>query len=101
MSTTASQLSLPVSSRMKKYDMPSINLLKLDIESEEKEVLSTADQWIEKVKTIAVELHDWLKPECSDALKFVINGRCSNRTQVGDYIILKKIPEDFSIEHGK
>ena len=82
--------SLSISSLMKKYDMPSIDLLKLDIEGAEKEVLSTADQWIEKVKTIAVELHDWLKPGCSDALKSAINGRCFNRTQVGDYIILTK-----------
>ena len=82
--------SLSVSSLIKKYDMPSIDLLKLDIEGAEKEVLSTADQWIEKVKTIAVELHDWLKPGGSDALKSAINGRCFNRTQSGDYIILTK-----------
>ena len=35
--------SLSVSSLMKKYDMPFIDLLKLDIEGAEKEVLSTAD----------------------------------------------------------
>lgn len=91
--------SLSVSSLMQKYDIPSIDLLKLDIEGAEKEVLSTADQWIEKVKTIAVEVHDWLKPGCSDALESAIKGRCFNRTQVGDYIILKNTFEDFSSGH--
>ena len=92
--------SLSVASLMKRYNIPTIDLLKLDIEGAEKEVLSTADQWIEKVKTIAVEVHDWLKPGCSDALESAIKGRCFNRTQVGDYIILQNTFEDFSSEHS-
>ncbi|HEX4521812.1 MAG TPA: FkbM family methyltransferase [Gaiellaceae bacterium] len=42
-----------------------IGLLKLDIEASEIEVLSFSSDWIERVDTLAVELHDRLRPGCT------------------------------------
>jgi len=47
-----------------------IDLLKMDIEGAEKEVFEACD-WIEKVGTIAIELHDRVKPGCRTALQRV------------------------------
>lgn len=54
--------------REMKIDM--IDLLKIDIEGAEKEVFESCD-WIEKVGTIAIELHDRVKPGCGAAVRTV------------------------------
>lgn len=49
------------------YDLGVIDLLKLDIEGCEKELFSSADQWIGSVNAICLELHDRFKAGCSRA----------------------------------
>ena len=46
-----------------------IDFLKMDIEGAEKEVFSApdVDSWLSKVKVMTIELHDRMKPGCSDA----------------------------------
>ena len=45
------------------------DLVKLDIEGSEKEVFeSNPDPWLDKAKAVIIELHDWIKPNCSDAV---------------------------------
>jgi len=45
------------------------DLVKLDIEGSEKEVFeNNTDNWLKSVRALIVELHDWLKPNCSDAV---------------------------------
>ncbi len=59
---------------MELYKLNSIDLLKMDIESAEKEVLSeNYSNWLPKVKILIVELHDRMKPGCSKALFNAIN----------------------------
>jgi len=53
---------------MRELRIPSIDLLKLDIEGAEKEVFESCD-WIESVRTIALELHDRVKPGCRAAVQ--------------------------------
>lgn len=50
------------------HNIDHIDLLKVDIEGAEKEVFSQSEDWIGKVKTIVVELHDRFKPGCSDTV---------------------------------
>lgn len=50
-----------------KYKLNEISLLKLDVEGSEKEIFERSSEWIGKVKTIMVELHDRHKPGCSKA----------------------------------
>jgi FkbM family methyltransferase len=48
-----------------RFNLPHIDLLKLDIEGSEKEVLADCASWIADVGAICVELHDRFKPGCS------------------------------------
>ena len=66
-----------------------VSLLKLDIEGSELEVLSEGDtSWIERTKTLAVELHDRFKPGCSEALRKLLIGRPYRRTTQGEYEVV-------------
>ncbi len=47
---------------MKRYDIDSIDILKIDIEGSEKELFESGyEEWLPKVKVIIIELHDWLR----------------------------------------
>ncbi len=55
-----------LNSLMKKYNMEYIDVLKLDIEGAERELFAeNYDYWITRTRCILLELHDWLKPDCS------------------------------------
>jgi FkbM family methyltransferase len=60
---------MSINTLMKKYDIKQIDILKLDIEGSEKELFTNNyDYWLSHTKCILVELHDWLKPNCSKAV---------------------------------
>ncbi len=44
-----------------------VDLLKIDIEGAEREVMSASADWIDRVGVLMIELHDDIKPGCSDA----------------------------------
>ena len=45
------------------------DLIKLDIEGSEKEVFEhNSGKWLNSAKAVIIELHDWIKPNCSDAV---------------------------------
>lgn len=51
---------------MKQFGMDQVDLLKIDIESAEKEVFEgDTDKWLPKVKALVIELHDRMKPGCT------------------------------------
>jgi FkbM family methyltransferase len=59
---------ISVKTLMNKNGIQKIDLLKLDIESAEKELFEgRTDEWIPKVGQIVIELHDWMKPGCSSS----------------------------------
>lgn len=55
------------------YNISHIDLLKIDIEGAEKEVFSSAEKWLPKVGSIAMELHERYAQDCNrivfDAIK--------------------------------
>jgi FkbM family methyltransferase len=54
---------------LKNSSYDEIDILKLDIEGSEKEVFSSNyEAWLDKVNIIILELHDWIKKGCSEAL---------------------------------
>jgi FkbM family methyltransferase len=55
---------------MKEMEMHCIDLLKIDIEGAEKEVFEACD-WIDDIRCLMIELHDRLKPGCSEAVNSV------------------------------
>jgi FkbM family methyltransferase len=59
---------ITVSDILHQTDAEGIDLLKLDIEGSELELFAeNADQWLDRVKIIAIELHDRFKPGCAQA----------------------------------
>ncbi len=67
----------------------SIDILKIDIESSEKEVFSADTSWLKNVGTLFIELHDRIKPGCSD----VVIASCSKlnyeKEISGEYHVFK------------
>jgi len=70
------------------FNVPYIDILKIDVESAEKEIFEGAHQlWLPKVKAMIVELHDRYKPGCSLAFfKAMVNYNFSTRFR-GENII--------------
>lgn len=59
---------------MELYNMPQIDLLKLDIEGSEKEVFEEGyEYWLPKTKVLMIELHDKMKKGCSKAVFNAVN----------------------------
>lgn len=68
-----------------------IDILKLDIEGSEKEVFSHAyENWLNLVNVLIVELHDRIKPGCSEAFYCAVNLYNFIKYQRGENIILMK-----------
>ena len=69
-----------------------IDILKLDIEGAEKEIFSeNYESWLGKVNVLIIELHDRLKPGCSDAVYAAINKYKFKKEVSGEYVVFKKI----------
>jgi FkbM family methyltransferase len=51
---------------MEEFGVDRVDILKVDIEGAEKEVFSSPAAWIERVDGIIIELHDGMKPGCSE-----------------------------------
>ncbi|MBA4054232.1 MAG: hypothetical protein C0490_05935 [Marivirga sp.] len=65
---------ISLSSLMEKYKLDSVDVLKLDIETSEKQVfLENYEEWLPKMKTLVVELHDWMEEGCSKPFFIAVN----------------------------
>jgi FkbM family methyltransferase len=49
------------------FQLGKVDILKVDIEGAEKEVFSDTSSWIGNIDSIIIELHDHIKPRCSDS----------------------------------
>ena len=68
-----------------------IDILKLDIESAEKEVFSSGyEEWLDNVNMLIIELHDRFKDGCSDAFYSAIKKYDFKKYQKGENIFLIK-----------
>jgi FkbM family methyltransferase len=56
---------ISINTILNKYNINQIDILKIDIEGSEKEVFSENIDWLERVKVIIIELHDFRKQGCS------------------------------------
>lgn len=66
-----------------------IDLLKIDIEGAEKEVFQAGmNRWIDQVGTIAVELHDNIRPGCRRALVEGLKGLNRSMRNLGEYTLV-------------
>jgi FkbM family methyltransferase len=65
-----------------------IDILKIDIEGAEKEVFAHSQEWLDKVGMIIVELHDNLKPGCSETFYQAVAGHPFSQYNQGENVFL-------------
>ena len=59
-------LALSMDDIFKKYQLSWVDLLKIDIETSEKQVFSEGfESWLPRIKMISIEIHDWMEPGCA------------------------------------
>jgi FkbM family methyltransferase len=58
---------ITVPTLMRKFSLETIDVLKIDVEGAEREIFATCD-WMEKVKFLAIELHDRFWPGCTESV---------------------------------
>jgi FkbM family methyltransferase len=82
--------SVTIPELMERFAIATIDILKLDIEGAERELFGTGvDQWIERVETIAIELHDRYKAGCAQAFYAALYGREFTQEQRGETIFVR------------
>jgi FkbM family methyltransferase len=59
---------------MEQFGIAYIDYLKMDVEGAEKEIFEHAAPWIDRVGTIAVELHDGMRSGCSESVRQAAKG---------------------------
>lgn len=59
---------------IREYNLEYIDILKMDIEGAEKEVLESADPWIDKIGVLIIELHERIKPGCKKSFYSATKG---------------------------
>lgn len=64
-----------------------IDILKIDIEGAERELFEQgAEAWLGRVGTLVIELHDHLRPGCSEAVTSALGDRSSRRFTKGENV---------------
>jgi FkbM family methyltransferase len=78
---------------LEKYNIEQVDILKLDIESSEKQVFSEDfEKWLPKVKMVVVELHDRMAAGCSKPFFEAVN-KCFDKYVFGisgENVIIQK-----------
>jgi FkbM family methyltransferase len=88
---------ISMKSLMDKYSLDYIDVLKLDIETSEKQLFSeNYEDWLPKVKTIIIELHDWMEKGTSKPFFTAINKSFKNYSysHCGENVII--VNEDLA-----
>jgi FkbM family methyltransferase len=75
-SNNAAVLAITISDILNRVDAQRIDFLKIDIEGAELQLFANgAEQWIDLVETIAIELHDRFRPGCARAFYSALGKR--------------------------
>jgi FkbM family methyltransferase len=72
---------------MAEHRIDSIDLLKLDIEGSEYELFETAPDWMSRVKTVAIELHDHMRPGAGTRFLAALRSRPVHLASRGEYLV--------------
>ncbi len=59
---------ISIGNLIQRYGLEKIDILKVDIEGSEKEVFSGDTEWLNRTRCLIIELHDRMKPGCSQAV---------------------------------
>jgi FkbM family methyltransferase len=88
---SAAARALSVDALMRAHGIDRIDLLKVDIEGAEREVFADPSEWIGRVNSIAIELHDRMRPGCSRAV-FAATGDFAHEAWRGENLLLARTP---------
>lgn len=79
---------------IEKYNLESIDILKIDIEGSEENVFQEdISSWIHMVKVIIIELHDWQKPLSSKSFFKLFSNYNFNYSHNGENIVATQVFE--------
>jgi FkbM family methyltransferase len=79
---------ISISEIIRKYNIDTIDILKIDVEGSEREIFQeNTDQWLSKVKILIVELHDHMRSGCSESFYSAMNKFDYNMTPQGNNLI--------------
>jgi len=76
-----------VGTLLDRYGFEHVDFLKLDIEGSEFEVFSTRPSWLARVRAIAIELHDRVRPGCGMRFVESIHGTGFRLQARGEYLL--------------
>jgi len=72
-------VAISMNTLMQKYNLSHIDFLKLDVETSEKQIFANNyENWLPKIKTIIIEIHDWMEEGCSKPFFEAINKTFQN-----------------------
>lgn len=80
--------SITMGELMALYDLPFIDILKMDIEGAEKEVFSGQIDWLSRIGVIAIELHDHIKTGCSRAFYSAVSPFVDREEKKGENLFI-------------
>ena len=82
---------------MREFGIDLIDVLKIDIEGSEIEVLNHSQPWMDKVKTIIIELHDRFQPGCSDSLSKAVKDFDYSESTSGESVVMSNLKKKSKI----
>jgi FkbM family methyltransferase len=89
----ASVEAITMDALLAQYGTRRMALLKMNIEGAEAEVLAASGNWLHRVDNLAVELHDWLRPGCAEALDAACPPERYRRSRSGEFTVLTRVPD--------
>ena len=93
--TADSFSAVSIAGLMRKYNLPHLDMVKLDVEGAEEFIFAdNYNEWISKTKMIIIELHERMKPGSADSFWKAIGQHSFSKKQVGENIIF--INQHFS-----
>ncbi len=81
---------ISIGSLVKHYSIKAIDILKIDIEGSEKEVFSNDTGWLAITTCLVIEIHDRMKPGCSDAVFRALQPYHFSKTVRGESLVFTK-----------
>jgi hypothetical protein len=82
-----------IAALLRESGFAAIDILKLDVEGAERELFAdpSCQAWLARTNMLFVELHDRIKPGCSDAFERAIALHDFERRKVGSNMVLTRM----------
>jgi FkbM family methyltransferase len=79
-----------INTLIEKYEIPRLDLLKMDIEGGEEEIMGCPEKWIQKTQSILIEIHDGVTAGASRSF-YLATRDWSRFTKMGEKIFASKV----------